>query len=261
MGILNLTPDSFYDGGRYLNLDKILNQTGKMIEEGAQFIDIGANSSRPGARQISESQELDRLTGSVGEIRKKFPDIYLSIDTFRSVVAKKMVVDCGVDMINDISAGELDDKMFKVIRELQVPYIIMHMKGTPENMQDKPVYKNVVKEVAGYLAKKVNGLNKMGVNDIIIDPGFGFGKTLDQNYKLLAALDVFSLLQVPLLAGLSRKSMIFKLLETSPDESLNGSTAIHTIALMKGADILRVHDVKAATEAITIVEKLKEQWI
>jgi dihydropteroate synthase len=261
MGILNLTPDSFYDGGRYLNLDKILNQTGKMIEEGAQFIDIGANSSRPGARQISESQELDRLTGSVGEIRKKFPDIYLSIDTFRSVVAKKMVVDCGVDMINDISAGELDDKMFKVIRELQVPYIIMHMKGTPENMQDKPVYKNVVKEVAGYLAKKVNGLNKMGVNDIIIDPGFGFGKTLDQNYKLLAALDVFSLLQVPLLAGLSRKSMIFKLLETSPDESLNGSTAIHTIALMKGTDILRVHDVKAATEAITIVEKLKEQWI
>ncbi len=261
MGILNLTPDSFYDGGRYFNMDKIIDHTGKMIEEGAQFIDIGANSSRPGARQISESEELDRLVEPVGEIRKLFPDIYLSVDTFRSGVAKRMVNEFRVDMINDISAGELDEKMFEVIRELQVPYIIMHMKGTPENMQDNPVYKNVVKEVVRYLAEKVYVLNSLGVNDIIVDPGFGFGKTLDQNYQLLAALDVLSLPGVPVMAGLSRKSMVFKLLETSPGKVLNGTTAVHTIALMKGADILRVHDVKAATEAISIVEKLKEQWV
>lgn len=260
MGILNLTPDSFYDGGRYNNTDKILGHVGRMIHEGAQFIDIGANSSRPGARQISESQELERLVKPVAEIRKKFPDIYLSIDTFRSDIAKRMVNDFGVDMVNDISAGDLDEKMFGVIRDLQIPYIVMHMRGTPENMQDRPEYKNVVKEVTGYLAEKVYELNQMGVNDILIDPGFGFGKTLDQNYKILAALDVFSLPGVPVLTGLSRKSMIFNLLGTSPDESLNASTAVHTIALLKGADILRVHDVNAASEAIVIVEKLREQW-
>ncbi|RLD31995.1 MAG: dihydropteroate synthase [Bacteroidetes bacterium] len=256
MGILNLTPDSFYDGGRYQKSSDILGQVKMMIEEGAHFIDIGAVSSRPSAKLISEKEELERLLESVSEIRKIFPDIYLSIDTFRSGIAKIMVQDYEVDIINDISAGELDKNMFSVIADLQVPYIMMHMKGNPENMQETPTYGNVVKEVVAYLAEKIQILNQMGVNDLIADPGFGFGKTLDHNYKMLGSLDVFSLLKIPLMVGLSRKSMIFNLLGNSPDDALTGTTAAHTIALMKGVDILRVHDVKAASEVIKVVEKL-----
>ncbi len=256
MGILNLTPDSFYDGGRYQKSSDILGQVKMMIEEGAHFIDIGAVSSRPSAKLISEKEELERLLKPVSEIRKIFPDIYLSIDTFRSGIAKIMVQDYEVDIINDISAGELDKNMFSVIADLQVPYIMMHMKGNPENMQETPTYGNVVKEVVAYLAEKIQILNQMGVNDLIADPGFGFGKTLDHNYKMLGSLDVFSLLKIPLMVGLSRKSMIFNLLRNSPDDALTGTTAAHTIALMKGVDILRVHDVKAASEVIKVVEKL-----
>jgi len=258
MGILNLTPDSFYDGGRYQKSSDILGQVKMMIEEGAHFIDIGAVSSRPSAKLISEKEELERLLKPVSEIRKIFPDIYLSIDTFRSGIAKIMVQDYEVDIINDISAGELDKNMFSVIADLQVPYIMMHMKGNPENMQETPTYGNVVKEVVAYLAEKIQILNQMGVNDLIADPGFGFGKTLDHNYKMLGSLDVFSLLKIPLMVGLSRKSMIFNLLGNSPDDALTGTTAAHTIALMKGVDILRVHDVKAASEVIKVVEKLND---
>ncbi len=258
MGILNLTPDSFYDGGQYQKSSDILGQVKRMIEEGARFIDIGAVSSRPSAKLISEKEELERLLKPVSEIRKIFPDIYLSIDTFHSGIAKIMVQDYEVDIINDISAGELDKNMFSVIADLQVPYIMMHMKGNPENMQENPNYGNVVKEVVKYLAEKINILNQMGVNDLIADPGFGFGKTLDHNFKMLGSLDVFSLLKVPLMVGLSRKSMIFNLLGNSPDDALIGTTAANTIALMKGVDILRVHDVKAASEVIKVVEKLND---
>ncbi len=258
MGILNLSPDSFYDGGRYSESSDIMVQVKKMIDEGADFIDIGAFSSRPGAKEISEKEELGRLLKPVNEIRKNFPDIYLSIDTFRSGIARIMVEDFEIDMINDISAGDLDQNMFSVIADLQVPYIMMHMKGSPEIMQESPVYGNVVKEVVTYLAEKIQILNQMGVNDLIADPGFGFGKTLDHNYEILGSLDVFSLLKVPLLVGLSRKSMIYKLLGNSPDDALIGTTAAHTIALLKGVDILRVHDVKAASEVIKVVEKLND---
>ena len=258
MGILNLTPDSFFDGGRYLQEKAIVNHVEKMIQEGADFIDIGAYSSRPGADNISEHDELARLKGPVFQIRKIFPRIYISIDTFRSRIAKTMVEDFGVDMINDISAGSMDENMFSTIAGLNVPYTIMHMQGTPDNMQKNPEYENVVKDVVGFLAERLHKLNLMGVNDVIGDPGFGFGKSLDHNYNLLADLDAFSILGIPILVGLSRKSMIYNLLNCGPDEALYGTIIANTLALIKGADILRVHDVKPAKEAISIMNKIRE---
>lgn len=258
MGILNLSPNSFYDGGRYPNIDSILSHVKEMINEGTDFIDIGASSTRPGAGRISEEEELSRLSEPVKQIRNSFPKMYISIDTSRSFIAQKMVKDFGVDIINDISAGLMDEAMFETIADLNVPYIMMHIQGTPENMQLNPTYSDVVKEVLLFLADRLEKLNLLGVSDVIADPGFGFGKTLDQNYEILDKLDVFSMLEIPLMVGLSRKSMIYKLIESSPDGALNGTSIVHAMALLNGADILRVHDVKEAKEAITIVNKLKE---
>lgn len=258
MGILNLTPDSFFDGGRYLNIDSILSHVEEMINDGTDFIDIGANSTRPGAKRISEEEELNRLSEPVRQIRDSFPEMYISIDTYRSSIAQKMVNDFGVDIINDISSGLMDEAMFETIAELNVPYIMMHIQGTPEDMQLNPAYTDVVKDVLLFLSKRLEKLNLLGVNDVIADPGFGFGKTLDQNYEILEKLDVFSMLEIPLMVGLSRKSMIYKLIESSPDDALNGTSIVHAIALLNGADILRVHDVKQAKEAISIVNKMKE---
>lgn len=258
MGILNITPDSFYDGGRYSGNDLVIERVEKLLSEGATFIDIGAFSSRPGALQITEDEEYNRLKPVVTLVRKKYPESIISVDTFRSSIARKMVGEYGVDMINDISAGIMDNEMFNTIADLHVPYVMMHMKGTPAKMQDNPTYDNVTSEILTYFSEKLHALKLLGVPDIIVDPGFGFGKTLDHNYELLANLDSFNMMELPIMAGLSRKSMIYKFFDTSPDEALNGSTVLHTIALLKGVDILRVHDVKEAIEAIALVEKIKE---
>jgi dihydropteroate synthase len=256
MGILNLTPDSFYDGGKYKSEKEILLQTEKMLFEGATFIDIGAYSSRPGAQSISENEELTRLLPVLEVIVKAFPNVLISIDTFRSTVAKQ-AISLGACMVNDISAGNLDDKMFSTIAELQVPYIIMHMRGNPQNMQDQTNYDDVIKDIVFYFSTKVNELRLLGMNDIILDVGFGFSKTIDQNYELLQKLNVFTNFDLPILSGLSRKSMLYKLLHISSEEALNATTSGNTIALLQGSNILRVHDVKEAMEAIKIVEKTK----
>ncbi len=256
MGILNVTPDSFYDGAKYTSQSDQLSRVQEMLEEGLDFLDLGACTSKPGAKMISEEEELFRLESSMENIRKEFPDLFISIDTFRSGIARKMVQDYGADLINDISAGTFDPEMFKTMADLNVPYIIMHMQGNPQNMQDYPKYGNVVKEILKFLATKMHELNLIGVKDIIVDPGFGFGKSLDHNYKILADLDAFSLLETPVLVGISRKSMISGLLDVGVDDSLIGTTAAHSYALMKGVDILRVHDVKAAKETIEIIMKI-----
>lgn len=257
MGILNVTPDSFYDGAKYASQSDLLARVREMIEEGVNFIDLGACSSRPGAGIISEEEELSRLEPSIKNIRKEFPDIFLSIDTFRSGIARRMVRDFGADIINDISAGTIDPKMFETMADINVPYIIMHMQGNPQNMQDKPEYGMVVKDILKFLSQKKHELNLIGVKDIIIDPGFGFGKTLDHNYKILADLNAFALLEVPVMVGISRKSMISRLLNIDPEDTLIGTSAAHSYALINGADILRVHDVKAAKETIEIIQKIK----
>ncbi|GAF02359.1 dihydropteroate synthase [Saccharicrinis fermentans DSM 9555 = JCM 21142] len=258
MGILNITPDSFFDGGKYNDHKFVLKRINGMLEEGADIIDIGAYSSRPGALDITEKEEQERLFSVLELIRNQFPEIILSVDTFRSGIAKGVVETFQVDIINDISAGEMDDKMFSTIAKLNVPYVMMHMKGTPQNMQQNVRYKNdVVFEVIDYLAEKKKRLDLLGVHDVIIDPGFGFGKSLDHNYELLNRLYEFRLLGLPILVGISRKSMIYKLLNSSPQEALNGTTALHMLALEKGANILRVHDVKEAKECIGLYEKLK----
>ena len=256
MGILNLTPDSFYDGGKHKNIDDVLKHVYKMIIEGADIIDIGAATTKPGSKAIAVIEEKNRLLPALEQIKIVFPETIISIDTYQSEIAR-MVIDKGAHIINDISSGTFDKKMFKTIAELQIPYIIMHMQGTPANMQDKPVYKNVVKEVIKYFSEKTTTLKNLGVNDIILDTGFGFGKTLEHNYELLNNLECFSMFELPLLVGISRKSMINKLLEIKPEEALNGTTVLNTIALMKGAKILRVHDVKEAVEAVKIVTKMK----
>lgn len=256
MGILNVTPDSFYDGAKYTSQSDQLSRVQEMLKEGLDFLDLGACTSKPGAKMISEEEELFRLESSMENIRKEFPDLYISIDTFRSGIARKMVQDYGADLINDISAGTFDPEMFKTMADLNVPYIIMHMQGNPQNMQDYPKYGNVVKDILKFLATKMHELNLIGVKDIIVDPGFGFGKSLDHNYKILADLDAFSLLETPVLVGISRKSMISGLLDVGVDDSLIGTTAAHSYALMKGVDILRVHDVKAAKETIEIIMKI-----
>ena len=256
MGILNLTNDSFYDGGKYIHKNEILKQTEKMIKEGALIIDIGAQSSKPGSRIISSKDELKKLLPTIKLIKKEFPDTLISVDTFWSKTAKASVSD-GADIINDISAGEIDKKMFDTIAKLKIPYVLMHMKGIPENMQKHIKYNNIVKEVYNFFKDKIQDLNSKGFFDIVIDPGFGFGKSIENNFELLKNLEKLNDLNCPILVGTSRKSMIQKTLNVSVQNALNGTTITNTIALLKGASILRVHDVSEAIECIKIYEKIK----
>lgn len=251
MGILNLTPDSFYDGGRYEDIDTAVTQTKQMLAEGATFIDVGAYSSRPGASAVSEEEEELRLIPVITELVTNFPDILISVDTFRASVARK-AIEAGAAMINDISAGMMDTEMMATVGTLGVPYAMMHMRGTPATMQSLTDYDNLVKEVIFYFSERLAAARAAHINDVIIDPGFGFAKTTEQNFELLSKLELLQQLDVPILAGLSRKSMIYKTLETTATEALNGTTALHSIALTKGANILRVHDVKPAMECVTL---------
>jgi dihydropteroate synthase len=256
MGILNITPDSFYDGGKLKTDFDILRHAEKMIAEGADFIDIGGMSTRPGATEISVSEELNRILPVVSLLKKNFPEAILSLDTYKAVVAEKGL-ESGVDMINDISAGSFDKKMFETVARFHAPYIMMHIQGTPKTMQINPQYRNVVDEVLQYFIEKTEEARNAGITDIIIDPGFGFGKTLVHNYTLLKNLNTFKMLEKPILVGLSRKSMICRLLNVAPADALNGTVALNIIALLKGANILRVHDVKEAKEVIKIAEFYK----
>lgn len=258
MGILNVTPDSFYPASRTEGDAEIEARAKQIIDEGGSIIDIGAYSSRPGADDVPPEEEMRRLAHALRIIRQAVGDAVCSVDTFRADVARMCVEEYGVAMVNDISGGELDGAMFDTVARLKVPYVLMHMKGTPKDMQHDPAYEDVLGEVMQYLAGKVATLNDKGVSDIVIDPGFGFGKTLDDNYRLMAHLDLFKELGCPLLVGVSRKSMICKLLGITADDALNGTTALDTFALMKGADILRVHDVRQAVEAVEITGKLKQ---
>lgn len=258
MGILNCTPDSFFDGGKYNDATSIINQVEKMLNEGATFIDVGAYSSRPGAKHISEEEELSRILPVIKLLIDEFPSVLISVDTFRSHIAAQCVHH-GACIINDIAAGEMDATMFSTVAKLQVPYIMMHMQGTPQNMQQNPVYKDVVGDLLYYFSKKIAELHKLGVNDIITDVGFGFGKTIDQNYQLLKHLELFKNLETPLLVGLSRKGMLYKPLNSNAESALNATMAANTIALLNGASILRVHDVKEAVEAVKIVALLNNK--
>ncbi|MFK5891464.1 MAG: dihydropteroate synthase [Flavobacteriaceae bacterium] len=255
MGILNVTPDSFYDGGQYTSEKDILLKVEKMLKDGATFIDVGAYSSRPNANDVSEGQELYRSLKAINLITKKFPETLISVDTFRSKVAQEAVA-AGACMINDISGGSLDKNMFQTVASLQVPYILMHMQGTPQNMQNNPYYEDIIFEIRSYFSKKINLLRQLGLNDIILDVGFGFGKTIEHNYTLLKNLNLFNIFGVPLLAGLSRKSMLYKVLDTNATKALNATSVANTLALQNGASILRVHDVKEAYETIQIVNQL-----
>jgi dihydropteroate synthase len=255
MGILNVTPDSFYDGGFYNSKNKVIDQVKKMVSDGASIIDIGGYSSRPGAEEISVDTELKRVLPVIKLIKKKYPKILISIDTFRSEVAK-LSVECGADIINDISGGSLDSKMYKTIAKLNVPYIIMHMKGDPGNMMEKTNYKDIFGELNKYFNEKISLAESFGIKNIIIDPGFGFSKTTKQNFDILNNLNLFNQHKRPILVGVSRKSMIYKTLNTTPDNSLNGSTVLHTVSLLKGAKIIRTHDVKQANECIRLVSEL-----
>jgi len=252
MAILNITPDSFYAGSRSNTVDDALRRAEGFLNDGAKFIDIGAYSSRPGAAELSPDEELQRLLPVIEAITKKLPEAILSIDTFRARVAKETIL-AGAHMINDISAGSMDEAMFETVAELQVPYVIMHMKGTPQTMQQHTQYQDIGMEVVSYFAAKVTALKKLGVKDIIIDPGFGFAKTLEQNYELFRQMDNLQVIGLPMLVGISRKSMIYKLLDTTPEAALNGTTVLNTLALQKGAAILRVHDVREAVECIKIL--------
>lgn len=251
MGILNVTPDSFFATSRCRSEGEIRQRVCQIRQEGATMVDIGAYSSRPGAEDVSKDEELRRLLPAIDIVREEWPEAVVSVDTFRAEVARK-AVEAGADIVNDISGGEMDREMFSAVSELHVPYILMHMQGTPKDMQVEPKYENLMCEVFRSLGERVEALHEMGVADVILDPGFGFGKTMTQNYEMMARLEEFRLLGCPLLVGVSRKSMIYRLLNTMPEESLNGTTALNMIALMKGADILRVHDVKEAVEAIKI---------
>ena len=256
MGILNVTPDSFSGDGKLNDEIALLNQAQRMLKEGASILDIGGYSSRPGADHVNIKEELNRVIPIIKLVTTTFPEAIVSIDTFRSEVAEQ-AIDSGAHIVNDIAAGDLDDLMFDTIAQLQVPYIMMHMQGTPQNMQESPSYQNVTREIIKELSQKVNRLNLLGVNDIIIDPGFGFGKTINQNYKLLKELALFSVLKCQLLVGLSRKSMIYKTLNSTVKDALNGSSALHMLALTNGANILRVHDVKEAIECINLYNTYK----
>ncbi len=256
MGVMNLTPDSFYDGGKLTSKKEILLQANKMLKEGATFLDLGAYSSRPGAQFVSEKEEIHRLLPVIKILLDEFPETLLSIDTFRSNVANESIY-AGASLINDISAGTLDDHMFKIIAQHQVPYVMMHMRGTPETMMQNTDYRDLTKEVIYYFSKRIAKARSFGINDLIVDPGFGFSKTLDQNYELFNDLELFRHLNVPLLIGISRKSMIQKKIKTTAADSLNGTTALHAIAIQKGVSILRVHDVKEAFETINLLQNLK----
>ena len=258
MGILNVTPDSFYSGSRKQSETEIIERIQQITSEGGSMIDIGAYSSRPGAAHISEEEEMDRLRFGLQLINQHQPDTIVSVDTFRSNIAKMCVEEYGVSIINDISAGNMDNQMFQTVAQLGVPYIMMHMQGTPQNMQDHPQYNHLLKDVFYYFSEKVQKLRDLGAKDIILDPGFGFGKTLEDNYQIMNHLEEFHAFQLPLLVGISRKSMIYKFLGTSPEEALNGTSILNTIAVEKGAHILRVHDVKEAVEVVRLVGKMKD---
>ena len=257
MGILNVTPDSFYDGGKYNSENELGNQVSKLTSEGADFIDIGGYSTRPNASDIPVEEEWERVKSGILAVRKQDKNIIISVDTFRSEIAKK-AIEMGADLINDISAGNLDDNMFQTIADLQVPYIMMHTRGTPQTMKQLTHYDNILDEILNYFVEKIERLKKFGVKDIVIDLGFGFAKTIEQNFFLLKNLEVFKELELPILVGVSRKSMIYKTLEIQPNEALNGTTAVNMIALQNGANILRVHDVKEAKETIRLTESFEE---
>lgn len=255
MGILNINDDSFFPGSRFTDVDNILKKAGQMLEEGAAILDLGGMSSRPGAEVIDTAEELRRVLPAVESIHREFPEAIISVDTIRSKVAKA-AVEAGAAMINDISAGKLDEALYPTLGELQVPYVLMHMQKRPETMQEAPVYKNVVQDVLDFLILETDKLRQHGVKDILIDPGFGFGKSMEHNFELLRSLHVLQILDLPILVGISRKSMIYKSLNTSPKEALNGTSALHLAALQQGAKILRVHDVKEAVEVIKLWQML-----
>lgn len=255
MAILNLTPDSFYQNSRAKSIDDALSKVEHFAKAGAKFIDLGAYSSRPGAAEVSEEEELERMVPTIKAINQSFPEVLLSVDTFRAKVAEEGI-HAGAHLINDIAAGNLDERMFETIAKLQVPYIMMHMKGTPQNMQDSPTYENVTKEVFSYFSEKIKTLQNLGVKDVILDPGFGFAKTLDHNYQLLKEMELLNFFELPLLVGFSRKSMITKALGIKTEDALNGTTVLNTTALLKGANILRVHDVKEAVECVELVNRI-----
>lgn len=255
MGILNCTPDSFFDGGKYKSEIALLTQVEKMLKDGATFVDVGAYSSKPNAAFVSEEEELSRLLPVIEIVLKNFPETLLSIDTFRSSVAEKSI-EIGAALINDITAGNLDDKMMETVGKLRVPYIMMHMKGTPQTMQSLTNYEAIIKEMLFYFSEKIASARSFGINDLIVDPGFGFAKTTEQNFEVMQKLELFEILELPVLVGISRKSMIYKTLATTPENSLNGTTFLNAIALQKGAKILRVHDVKEAMECVTLFENL-----
>ncbi len=257
MGILNCTPDSFFDGGKYIDEQSLLSQAEKMLLDGADFIDIGAYSSRPDAGFVTEEEELERIVPVVELLNKHFPEAILSIDTFRETVAEACI-NAGAAIVNDISAGRLDENMLKTVGRLKVPYILMHMRGNPQTMQSLTDYDDIIGDMLFYFSERIAAARDHGIDDIIIDPGFGFAKTLEQNYDVLGKLELFKIAGMPILAGLSRKSMIYKLLGTTPAEALNGTTALNTIALMKGANILRVHDVKEAVETVKLILKFED---
>lgn len=257
MGILNVTPDSFYAGSRMQTEAEIAGRAQQILDEGGTIIDIGAYSSRPNAENVSPREEMERLRMGLEILRKTHPEAVISVDTFRADVARMCVEEYGVAIINDIAAGEMDADMFRTVAELNVPYIMMHMQGTPQSMQQHPHYDNLLKEVFLYFAEKVQQLRDLGVKDIILDPGFGFGKTVEHNYELLAHMEEFRIFELPLLVGVSRKSMIYRLLGNTPQDALNGTTVLDTICLLKGADILRVHDVREAVETVKIVEAMR----
>jgi len=259
MGIINSTPDSFYEGSRFTGTDKTLVQAEKMITQGADIVDIGGQSTRPGSEQVSEDTELSRVVDSIEAIHRRFPDIIISVDTYYSTVAKKCV-HAGASIVNDISGGTMDKEMLPAIASLRVPYVAMHMKGTPQTMQQLASYENVTREVLDFFIRKKEECKDAGIADVILDPGFGFAKTIGHNFQLLKDLSVFKMLDAPLLAGLSRKSSVYRTLGISPEEALNGTTVLNTIALMNGANILRVHDVKEAREAIKLCGAVTGRW-
>jgi dihydropteroate synthase len=258
MGILNVTPDSFYDGSRYNTDKEILEAAEGMLKDGAEILDVGGYSSRPGAMDISMEEEGKRVFNAIKLINREFPDAIISIDTFRADIASEAVVGCGALMINDISGGEADSKMFITLEKLNVPYILMHMKGNPRTMQSKPLYDDVVADILKWFGERIFRLTSRGIKDIIIDPGIGFGKTADNNFELIRRLGDFSITGLPLLVGISRKSMIWKTLEISAGEALNGTTAMNAVALLHGADILRVHDVKEAVQTVKLINRIKK---
>lgn len=257
MGILNVTPDSFYSGSRKQTEEEIISRCQQILDEGGSIIDLGAYSSRPNAEHISTEEEMSRLRKALKVINENFPKAVLSVDTFRADVAKMCVEEYGVAIINDIAAGMMDERMFATVAQLGVPYIMMHMQGTPQNMQVNPHYDNIIKEILYYFSEKVQRLRDLGAKDLILDPGFGFGKTLAHNYELMEKMNEFTIFELPILVGISRKSMIYKLLGGSPEDALNGTSVLNTVALSKGANILRVHDVKEAMEAVKIFAALK----